>query len=161
MYLIERSVTQRQPISCGHVAIRCHYICIARLLTQEGWELENAAWDPLVDCDRDSPGTAERERLCHHKKPGPKSKSSQSKQCTATLQRELILQVPLTQSIFTIDLNKEPAEDPVAPLTAAGSSQQPNLNLECTQTFLSFGLEQNEVCLDPKDPQPGYCPPGP
>ncbi|ORY84892.1 hypothetical protein BCR37DRAFT_377722 [Protomyces lactucae-debilis] len=93
-------------------------------MKKEGWTLYKAFWDPLIQ-------KGHGEDRCPCNKSGPKSKSAI---CTATLQREVALQVPLIQSIFTIDLNKEPAEDSAA--AATGSSQQLSPNLECTQTFL-------------------------
>ncbi|ORY84905.1 hypothetical protein BCR37DRAFT_377788 [Protomyces lactucae-debilis] len=129
---------------------KCHYIFIAERMKKEGWMLYKAAWDPTVECDLENRSQGKDRCPCH--KSSHKSKSAI---CTATLQREVALQVPLWESLFTIDLNKEPAEDSAA--AATGSSQQLSPNLECTQTFLNSGLGQNEVSSAPEDLRPGYC----
>ncbi|ORY84895.1 hypothetical protein BCR37DRAFT_377726 [Protomyces lactucae-debilis] len=147
---------RKQSISRASKKIQCHYLFVAAQMTQTGWLLHKAAWDPLVECKSASPGTVKKEKLCPCMTSSPNSKSAK---CTASLRREVVLQVPLIESVFPIDLNKEPLEDSAASVT--GSSQQPNIDLEYTQTFSNNDLDPNEVCINPTTAQFGYCSPGP
>ncbi|ORY84898.1 hypothetical protein BCR37DRAFT_386255 [Protomyces lactucae-debilis] len=58
---IDNVEEQRQSSLYG---ISCYHIFMADRLTQPGWALQSAAWNPLVSCNGTSSGAIERENLC-------------------------------------------------------------------------------------------------
>ncbi|ORY84891.1 hypothetical protein BCR37DRAFT_377721 [Protomyces lactucae-debilis] len=152
MYLLSKYIEKQRNSSLQ--GIRRYHIFVADRLTKPGWKLQSAAWNPLVNCNGTSSEAIERENLCACTDRGRKLDGGE---CTGDIAAQMTIRVP--PPITGIDLNKEPEQDSAA--AATGSSQQPNHNLQYTQTFSNDDLDPNEVCINPTIAQFGYCSPGP